>query len=269
MFVFTGVALHFLVSLVSGQQKSKEEDEADKKVSSGVGGKKKTAPSGETTTDKDTEDEKDAKPTKVNSYRKSDATESYSDLSQLNDTLNKECLENGEKGSGAKLEEKGAESNKQLVENSETKITHKEKEEPEETDLKGKESDTDVCKEEKVEKMKEEELKEKTPQDLKESVDILPAAPLENTPETPEVKSISTEVETTASPIVETNQAINEEKVPNSVDDDVIEVEDSDDYLLHLEDILKKVHSEYYMEYDKLQDKSGPLPDLKVIISLF
>lgn len=47
-------------------------------------------------------------------------------------------------------------------------------------------------------------------------------------------------------------------------DHDMIEVEDSDDYLIYLEDILKKIHEKFYEEYDSME--SGEIPDLKKVI---
>ncbi|KAJ3648876.1 hypothetical protein Zmor_020645 [Zophobas morio] len=44
----------------------------------------------------------------------------------------------------------------------------------------------------------------------------------------------------------------------------LIEVEDSDDYLLHLEDILKRIHQAFYEDYDRME--SGEVPDLKKVI---
>ncbi|KAK9736853.1 NLI interacting factor-like phosphatase [Popillia japonica] len=48
------------------------------------------------------------------------------------------------------------------------------------------------------------------------------------------------------------------------IEDEFLDVEDPDDYLLYLEDILKKIHAEFYKEYDKLE--SGQVPDLKQVI---
>lgn len=45
---------------------------------------------------------------------------------------------------------------------------------------------------------------------------------------------------------------------------DFIEVEDSDDYLIYLEDILRKIHEKFYEEFDKME--SGEIPDLKKVI---
>lgn len=42
------------------------------------------------------------------------------------------------------------------------------------------------------------------------------------------------------------------------------EIEDSDDYLLYLEDILRRIHQAFYDEYDKME--SGEVPDLKKVI---
>lgn len=47
-------------------------------------------------------------------------------------------------------------------------------------------------------------------------------------------------------------------------EDQLLDVEDSDDYLIYLEDILKKIHEEFYEEYDKME--SGVIPDLKKVI---
>ncbi|XP_069672382.1 RNA polymerase II subunit A C-terminal domain phosphatase isoform X1 [Periplaneta americana] len=46
-------------------------------------------------------------------------------------------------------------------------------------------------------------------------------------------------------------------------EEDLIEVEDGDDYLLYLEEILKTVHKAFYQLYDELD---GKVPDLKVVI---
>ena len=47
--------------------------------------------------------------------------------------------------------------------------------------------------------------------------------------------------------------------------DSIREVVDHDDYLLHLEDILTRIHSEFYAQYDRVKD-SGGLPDVKEIV---
>ncbi|CAH1965922.1 unnamed protein product [Acanthoscelides obtectus] len=52
------------------------------------------------------------------------------------------------------------------------------------------------------------------------------------------------------------NQDINSENL--------IEIDDPDDYLLYLEDILKRIHGAFYEEYDKME--AGEIPDLKVVI---
>jgi len=50
----------------------------------------------------------------------------------------------------------------------------------------------------------------------------------------------------------------------NSVNDDIQFKEDKDDYLLYLEDILKKIHFSYFKEYD--EKKNREIPNLKVTI---
>lgn len=44
----------------------------------------------------------------------------------------------------------------------------------------------------------------------------------------------------------------------------MVEIEDPDDYLIYLEDILKKIHQKFYEAYDKME--SGDVPDLKKVI---
>lgn len=49
--------------------------------------------------------------------------------------------------------------------------------------------------------------------------------------------------------------------------EEIIEWEDTDDYLLYLETILKKIHRVYYEMYDETKERQGEeLPDLKKII---
>lgn len=55
------------------------------------------------------------------------------------------------------------------------------------------------------------------------------------------------------------NDIDNEQK-----DDELIEIEDPDDYLLYLEDILKTIHNAFYDNFDKLE--AGKVPDLKKVI---
>ncbi|RZF41409.1 hypothetical protein LSTR_LSTR000123 [Laodelphax striatellus] len=52
-----------------------------------------------------------------------------------------------------------------------------------------------------------------------------------------------------------------EERLKITEEDNLLEVEESDDYLLYLEDILKKVHAEFYSTYDSKKDA-----DLKQIV---
>lgn len=47
-------------------------------------------------------------------------------------------------------------------------------------------------------------------------------------------------------------------------EEELIDIEDPDDYLLHLEDILKRIHKAFYDEFDKME--SGEVPDLKKVI---
>lgn len=47
-------------------------------------------------------------------------------------------------------------------------------------------------------------------------------------------------------------------------EEEMVEIDDPDDYLLYLEDILKEIHKAFYDNYDKM--KSGRVPDLKKVI---
>ncbi|KAJ8960152.1 hypothetical protein NQ318_003872 [Aromia moschata] len=49
-------------------------------------------------------------------------------------------------------------------------------------------------------------------------------------------------------------------------EDGLIEIDDPDDYLVYLEEILKRIHVEFYEHYDKME--SGGVPDLKKVIPL-
>ncbi|KAL1513002.1 hypothetical protein ABEB36_002490 [Hypothenemus hampei] len=55
-----------------------------------------------------------------------------------------------------------------------------------------------------------------------------------------------------------------ENKQNRQSNDGYIEIEDSDDYLIYLEDILKRIHAVYYELFDKME--SGKIPDLKKVI---
>ncbi|XP_077294856.1 RNA polymerase II subunit A C-terminal domain phosphatase Fcp1 [Arctopsyche grandis] len=47
-------------------------------------------------------------------------------------------------------------------------------------------------------------------------------------------------------------------------DDGMIDVEDSDDYLLYLEEVLQRIHKSFYEMYDSME--AGLVPDLKTVI---
>lgn len=53
----------------------------------------------------------------------------------------------------------------------------------------------------------------------------------------------------------------------NSKEDDLVDPDDPDDYLLFLEDILKTLHKAFYDLYDQYKsDSKVPAPDLKTVI---
>ena len=49
-------------------------------------------------------------------------------------------------------------------------------------------------------------------------------------------------------------------------EDDLLDVEDTDDYLLYLEDILKTIHKAYYDLLDQMKDEGKEVPNLKTVI---
>ena len=57
-------------------------------------------------------------------------------------------------------------------------------------------------------------------------------------------------------------------EVPSTKTDKAKKIQDPDKFLLHLSDILERVHKSFYSEYDKMTSQSGNLtiPDLKQII---
>lgn len=54
------------------------------------------------------------------------------------------------------------------------------------------------------------------------------------------------------------------ETTKQTKEDNLIEIDDPDDYLVYLQDILKRIHKYYYELYDKME--SGKIPDLKKVI---
>ncbi|KAJ8717992.1 hypothetical protein PYW07_005922 [Mythimna separata] len=81
-----------------------------------------------------------------------------------------------------------------------------------------------------------------------------------------EVKSSNTEEKPSEEADQEGDERIAAEAEPRWVEtsDGQIEVEDPDDYLIYLEDILKRIHKHFYDNYDKMG--KNQIPDLKSII---
>lgn len=105
----------------------------------------------------------------------------------------------------------------------------------------------------KVEAEEEEEEEEKVKNDDKNTLAVN---------NSPEESSVDAQTNLSNPPVSE-NQ---EKEVPDGAtkEDELIDIEDPDDYLLHLEDILKRIHTAFYEEYDKME--SGEVPDLKRVI---
>ncbi|XP_023218409.1 RNA polymerase II subunit A C-terminal domain phosphatase-like [Centruroides sculpturatus] len=65
----------------------------------------------------------------------------------------------------------------------------------------------------------------------------------------------------------DTQQSESEKDCNNQTDINLADKEDSDDYLLHLEDILKIIHKAYYDMYDQMKAQGkNTIPDLKNVI---
>lgn len=61
---------------------------------------------------------------------------------------------------------------------------------------------------------------------------------------------------------VEMKEKVSENGSDKDDEDNLIEVQDPDDYLLYLESILQKIHERFYQQYDKTKE----IPDLKYLI---
>lgn len=59
-----------------------------------------------------------------------------------------------------------------------------------------------------------------------------------------------------------TKENSKEQSAQDDPDDNLVEIQDPDDYLLYLETILKQIHNRFYETYDKTKE----IPDLKVLI---
>lgn len=68
--------------------------------------------------------------------------------------------------------------------------------------------------------------------------------------------------EVAKTPDIEIKENLDDIKLVSTPDDDLIVIDDPDDYLLYLEDILKRIHSEFYKIYKETND----LPDLKELV---
>jgi RNA polymerase II subunit A C-terminal domain phosphatase len=121
--------------------------------------------------------------------------------------------------------------------------------------------------EEKTEK--KEEVNESSEKKDEESVDK--AEKPEKSEEKPvnsEEKSETTETEEvtegskTPPPVSTSDDAKEDSEKKEEADDNLVEIQDPDDYLLYLESILKLIHERFYETYDKTKE----IPDLKLLV---
>lgn len=84
--------------------------------------------------------------------------------------------------------------------------------------------------------------------------------------QTPEDTTKEDAQQDVSNPPVSENQEKQDSKPPETAakEDELIDIEDPDDYLIHLENILIRIHKAFYEAYDKME--SGEVPDLKTVI---
>ena len=68
--------------------------------------------------------------------------------------------------------------------------------------------------------------------------------------------------EKTLSTVEETKDDSDELNIQEDPEDNLVEIQDPDDYLLYLETVLKRIHQRFYETYDKTKQ----IPDLKILI---
>lgn len=63
-------------------------------------------------------------------------------------------------------------------------------------------------------------------------------------------------------PDIDTKDLLDDVKLVGTLEDDLIVINDPDDYLMYLEEILKRIHTEFY----KIYKETNELPDLKMLV---
>lgn len=107
-------------------------------------------------------------------------------------------------------------------------------------------------------------IKEKATTKRSNSVDESPKEESSSGSDEPEVKEEKTKEEEEAGEKTDGNKVEekNDDEIMTVEDDNLVEIQDPDDYLLYLEPILLKIHERFYEQYDKMNE----IPDLKKLI---
>jgi RNA polymerase II subunit A C-terminal domain phosphatase len=103
-----------------------------------------------------------------------------------------------------------------------------------------------------------EEVTLKPDADTPEMLEIIPS----NEPDVEKQEAISRKVEDETKETEETKSEVENAVVKKEEQSEEIDIEDPDDYLMYLEEILSKIHSEYYKQYDK----TGIVPVMRDVI---
>lgn len=233
------------------KDKKVPEESNEKKSTPTTSTKAKVEILGESTTDKDTEDEAEKKETSKpqSDSSKEDIEKITGDL-QLSEDDSDSTPETGEEKSNVS---KSLPEKTESADNSDKPVsnTAQETKTENETIKDIIATENAPAETEKVEESTKETESDNTSKEISD----------ENQNVNSEIKNESDEKE---KDVTDSNSKP-DEAAQNKVED-LIEVEDTDDYLLYLEDILKSIHKSYYEAYDAVKDKEGAIPDLKVII---
>jgi RNA polymerase II subunit A C-terminal domain phosphatase len=99
----------------------------------------------------------------------------------------------------------------------------------------------------------------KSAEDSSKSAEDPSPAPEDPSDSTDKIETDETEDGSKTPPLPEDTK---DEELKEDNDDNLVEIQDPDDYLLYLESILKLIHEEFY----KIHDKTKEIPDLKQLV---
>jgi RNA polymerase II subunit A C-terminal domain phosphatase len=105
-----------------------------------------------------------------------------------------------------------------------------------------------------VDENAKEEVAPKPDADTPDTLEIIPS----KEPDNEKQETIPNKEEGETKETEKTNSEVEKKEEPS----EEIEIEDPDDYLMYLEEILSKIHSEYYKQYDE----TGTVPVMRDVI---